>query len=123
MHLELEELDDFFRMFEGKEIETPIFIGQMNYATKDAMSVDVIISTRYVDDGEVTIITYKQSVAVVDLPDPSLDRPETKHIFEAQQKRLEELDIKANVKKDEFIKIFKDKKFAVYRGVWTADGS
>lgn len=122
MHLEIEEIEDFFKMFDGKETDTPIFVGQMNYATKETMSVDVVISTRYVDDGEVTIISFKDSCGVAELPNKIYDRPETKHIFDAQEKELASLDTKAEAMKIAMIDMFKKKGYVVYRGIWINEG-
>jgi len=122
MHLEMEELEDFFKLFTGKEAETPIFIGQMNYRTETTMSVDVAISTRYVDDGEVTIVSFKDDCGVADIPNQLYDRAETKDIYEAQLKKLENLDVLAEAKKKEFDSLFKEKGYTTYRGIWT-DGS
>lgn len=123
MHLEMEELDDFFKMFEGKEAETPIFVGQLNYRSKTNMSVDVVISTRYVDDGEVTIISFKESCGVAELPNQLFDREETKEVYEKQVKDMENLDVLAEAKKKELDLLFNKKGFVTYRGIWTNEGN
>ena len=122
MHLEIEDIDDFYTMFSGKETDTIVFVGQLNYRSETSMSVDVVISTRYVDDGELTIISYKEPVGVVELPDKMYDRPETKHIFDEQQKKLESLDTEAEAKKVSMIDAFQKKGFTVYRGIWLHEG-
>jgi len=118
MHLELDELEEFFKLFDGKEIETPVFIGQMNYATKETMSVDVVLSTRFVDEAEV-VVTYKENVGLAELPNNIYNREETKSIFESQQKELRNLDVLAESKKKELIKLLKEKGFDTYKGIWT----
>jgi len=119
MHLEMEELDDFFKLFEEKEAETSVFIGQMNYTTKETMSVDIVMSTRYTDDGVGTIVSYKESVGVADIPNQMYDREETKHIYTEQEKELTSLDTKAEAKKIEMLALFKQKGYTTYRGIWT----
>ena len=126
MHLEMEELNDFFEMFKGKEAETPVFIGQMNYHSETSMSVDVVLTTRYVDDGEVTIISYKEAVGVAEIPQPISRIPETiekfkeqQEKFETQEKALGNLDVLAEAKKKEMIEKIKLRGFTTYRGIWT----
>lgn len=123
MHLEIEELDDFFKLFEGKEAETPVFIGQINYQTESSMSVDVAVTTRYVDDGEVTIVSFKESCGVAKIPNQILNRQETKELFEAQTKELGNLDVLAEAKKKEYDLLFNKKGFVTYRGIWTNGSS
>ncbi len=86
------------------------------------MSVDVVISTRYVDDGEVTIITYKDSCGVAELPNDLYDRPHTKELYDAQVKELGNLDVVAEAKKKEMEELFKGKGYVTYRGIWVNEG-
>ena len=114
MKLEMEELEDFFKLFEGKEAETPMFIGQLNYHGETTMSVDVVVTTRYVDDGEVTIVSYKKDCGVAKIP--------TAENYELEKKELENLDVLAETMKKEMEAKLSQKGFETFRGMWT-DGS
>lgn len=122
MYLDIEEIPDLLTMFKGKEAETTVFIGQLNLRSETAVEMMVVASVRFIGYDDNTVIRYKESCGVAEIPNEQLKaNPKTKWIVEEQEAVFAKLEHDVQTKKDQLEAQFKGLGFTIYHGVWVKE--
>lgn len=110
MYLEMEEREEIFKMFKGKEADTTVYIGQINERFEEGIRMSAVASIRFLGYDDDTIIRYVEPVGYRYLAE-DLSEEERKKAVEGLEKETEAF-------KQNWINIFLGKGFTVYCGVW-----
>ena len=94
--LDMENYEEFCKLFKGKEEENSIFVGEMTHFMQDGSArKSISLTSKFTNTEEDIIIVFEEQ------------------LIEWSQKGLEE-------KKQKYIDELHKKGFTVYRGVWRA---
>lgn len=122
MYLEIEELEEIFKMFQGRENDITVFVGQVNARSETDMQMSATVTIRYTGYEDSTIIRYTDIVGTAKIPQEEFaEMNETKPIFEKQEKEFNELEEKVQKRKKELEDMFLEKGYTVYKGVWIGE--
>lgn len=110
MYLEMEELEEIFRMFRGKEADTTVYIGQMNERFEEGIRMSAVASIRFLGFDDDTVIRYIEPIGFRSMP-KELSEKEHEDVLAGLEKEAEEF-------KQGWVDQFEKKGFTVYRGVW-----
>jgi hypothetical protein len=132
MKLEIDNIEELKRMFKDKESKYALFIGQLNRHTEKDIEMIAIITIRFTEYNDNTIIEYTESLGVAEIPMPPADKPpaddrlteEERKVLEdrrfaKQKEQLDTLQKNTDNKITEMIQDFQKAGFTVFRGVWT----
>lgn len=118
-YLDVEEEEEMYKLFEGREEETSLFVGQLNEYPQDGSTVMVRIIVTARPAGYDAIVRYTEDIGSTILPVETTTE-ELKPLYNKRKSALEKLNAEVEARRKELTAHFKDKGFTVYRGVWSA---
>lgn len=125
-YLDLEDIEDFFRLFDKTEerASTPIAIGKVTTFSNDGqkLKIDLFITTRvtYPEDGD-TIIRHFKNMGSCLIPFEALKngRRGEKEEYEDRKKAMDAIIKEVDTLRNNLTMKFEGKGFPVLKGVWT----
>ena len=122
MVLELESLEELFKMFKDKEQEMVVAVGQVNTVNNetDIISMTAFVTLKFTGYSDETLIRYTKKIGETVIPGGISDSPEYATIKAKIDADFEKLKTETQTIKDTWLTQLQSKGFQVVKGLWTA---